>query len=274
MVAAAAAYLAASTALRSRLLGFITAHFGMNGYRDTAAAAYVSSVVPVALAAQQAAASLTSAYLSHVIATKAGGTYRAPAVPLDAVVGDALRGTSMSEVYQRPFKTVYWRLSQGDPIDVAAMAGQRRAQVIAATDLELARTKMAQQVMRSDHRITGYRRVLNGPHSCALCVLASTQRYHKADLMPIHDRCDCGIEPLFNNERPDTLPAELIHKVIERDLGPKYVQAGGRGPIHYRDIVVTHDHGEIGPVLGVRRRPDVKLPEGATAYRSASSLAH
>lgn len=545
----AATYLAASTALRSRLLGFVAAQYGAYGdYRDAAAAAFVAAVVPAALAAQQAMASLTSAYLSHVIAAQAGGTYRPPPVPLDEVTGDALRGVPMDEVYRRPFTSVWIDLSKGKGIEDAARAGAQRAEVIAATDLELARTRMAQRVISADSRVTGYRRVLNGAHSCALCVLASTVRYHKEELMPLHPRCvpagsrvrahnvlnatrrwhegklvilttssgdqvtvtskhpvltdhgwisahairqgdylvrgddgiereiwsrpdkckappliedvwralavtfgfscvplatedfhgdgsdgdvdvvhadgyfstigdttasqivndfslvprwrrwrqftglsmstslkpaklsstsdaigserlsgtllgghlcaahetgvrtaatrdvalleptsdgratntllmrdrdfgespidivdpkllsrvvdvthvdsschvynlqtmtgtfeanshiihncDCSIAPLFDNERPDMMPAEMVHKVIERDLGPKYVQAGGRGPIHYRDIVVTHHHSEIGPVLGVRRRPDTQLPEGATAYRSASSLAH
>jgi hypothetical protein len=195
-------------------------------------------------------------------------------VSLDEVTGDALRGVSMDEVYRRPFTSVWIDLSKGKDIETAAQAGARRAQIITATDLELSRTRMAQKTLANEPRVTGYRRMLNGAHSCALCVLASTLRYTKADLMPIHPRCDCSVEPLFHDERPDTLPAEMVHKVIERDLGPKYVQAGGRGPINYRDIVVTHNHDEIGPVLGVRRRPDVPLPEGATAYRSTSSIAH
>lgn len=108
--------------------------------------------------------------------------------------------------------------------------------------------------------VTGYRRVLsNRPNHCALCILASTQRYKRADLMPIHPQCSCTVLPVFDIEpRSDqrVLDPELaqqIHNTIRSDLGEKYVNANARdAAAQYRDIVVTNYHGEIGPVLGVR----------------------
>lgn len=247
-----AAYFAATTALRSRLLGFVAMMYAAQGdYRDAAAEAFVLSVVPTVLAAQQVMAGVTSAYLAQVIAAAGGGSTAPVGISQDALSG--LRGVAPTEVYRRPYVQVWTDLSRGKPFDVAVAAGGRRAQSIAATDLQLAKTHTAREVMRNDRRVTGYRRVLTGPHSCALCVLASTRRYSRGDLLPIHNNCDCAVEPLFGGARPDEVPAEELHAVIARDLGDKYVSAGGTsGPIDYHKILVTHNHGELGPVLAVR----------------------
>lgn len=246
-----AAYLGASAALRSRLLAMVAAVYAAQGnYRDAAADAFVAATVPAVQAAQQTMAALTSAYIAHLVAGMAGGTAAPIGVPPEVLSN--LRGVDPTEVYRRPYVQVWTDLSQGKSFDDAVAAGGRRAASLAATDLQLAKTKAAQVVMQNDERVTGYRRVLTGPHSCALCVLASTRWYSRGDLSPIHNNCDCAVAPLVGGERPSEVPAQQIHTAVARDLGDKYVKASGKGPISYRDIVVVHDHGEIGPVLTVR----------------------
>lgn len=252
----AVTYVAATTALRSRLLGIVAALYGQGDYRDADAAAFVTAVLPVALAAQRTMAALTDAYLTHLIAAGAGGSSAPVGVAPELVTGKALRGADPAAVYRRPYVQVWTSLSQGKPFDQAVAAGARRAESIAATDLQLAKTHTARLVMGRDDRVVGYRRVLNGPLSCALCVIASTQRYHKSDLLPIHPSCDCGISVITSQWDPgrvlDDVTVNNLHKTVERDLGAKYVDRGGRGLVHYRDIVVTHNHSELGSVLGVR----------------------
>lgn len=247
-----AAYLAATSALRARLLDFVAASYaGQGDYRDAAAAAFVAQTVPAVQAAQQTMASLTSAYLAHMIASTAGGSSAPLGVSADVL--STLRGVDPAEVYRRPYVQVWTDLAQGKDFPAAVAAGSRRAASLAATDLQMAKTKAAQVVMQHDGRVTGYRRVLVGAHSCALCVLASTRWYSRGDLSPIHPACDCAVEPLFGGAQPDEVPAAELHAVVSRDLGANYVSASGaRGPVNYRDIVITHEHGELGPVLGVR----------------------
>lgn len=47
--------------------------------------------------------------------------------------------------------------------------------------------------------IVGYERVPDGG-ACVLCLTAAGQRYHSDDLMPIHDKCGCGVEPLTEDD--------------------------------------------------------------------------
>lgn len=68
----------------------------------------------------------------------------------------------------------------------------------------------------------------------------------------IVSNCSCTPVPVFRGEEVPEVDPALLHDTVRRDLGDKYVQASGKGAINYRDIIITHDHGELGPVLAVR----------------------
>lgn len=243
-----------------------------------AATKWVSSLMPVALGGQRAVSAVTQAQLNAQVR---------PDTPISispaSVTGANLRGVDPETVYERPFATVRNALSQGKPMAQALDAGRRRAQSVVATDMQLAHTHTARSYLREaqdrligrqrdpstrprpsappgarsrQRTVTGYRRQLSSkPNHCALCVLASTQRYRIENLMPIHPGCGCTVTPIFGQSQHvmDPRMAREVHDIVRRDLGESYVDAGGRlGDAHYRDIIVTNEHGELGPVLGVR----------------------
>lgn len=239
-----------------------------------AATKWITNLLPVSLGAQRAMSAATQARLEQQI--RPGERI---SLPPDSIVGDEnLRGVDPEAVYERPFKTVRYELSKGKPMDQALDAGRRRALSVVSTDMQLAHTHTARSYLReaqgrlldrqrpgrepmgtrsARRSITGYRRQLsNKPNHCALCVLASTQRYHIENLMPIHPKCGCTVVPIIGTQAPHVVDPKLareIHDIVRRDLGESYVDPGGRlGSAHYRDIVVTNEHGELGPVLGVR----------------------
>lgn len=265
-----------------------------SAFNPAAAARFVNAVLPTSLGAQRAMVALTVAHLNRLVLPPT------PIVVAPATVtGAVLRGRDPVDYYERPFREIKWRLSQGKTLGQALDAGRRRAESIAQTDLQLAHTHTArsyiaeaqERVARQRQQwsdlppqfrnavprptsgpngtVVGWRRVLsNNPNHCALCILATTQRYRKPDLLPIHPGCGCTVAPLFDtDERSDTRVldpslAQEIHNVIRRDLGSEYVSAGGgvtgekyaAGGVErrYRDIVIVREHGELGPVLGVR----------------------
>ena len=175
---------------------------------------------------------------------------------------DVLRGQPPDVVYKRPFKEIEWKLSQGKTLGEALDAGARRFWDIVNTDLQLSKTHATRDYLGRasedpGNQIVGFRRVPRSGATCALCLLASTQRYHSFALMPIHPNCRCGVAPIVGTEDPgrtiDWSLASQVHEAVRRDLGDKYVDPGGRlGDMHYRDVLIVNQHGEIGPVLGVR----------------------
>lgn len=236
--------------LRERLLDFVLDAFASLGsYRDADAAAFVEQVLPVVLGAQQQIGTLTDAYLASMVADMFGGA----AAPVGVQLDEALRGTPPAEVYARPFASVWTALGEGRDMGEALDTGTARLRSIADTDLQLARTHAARQAMRRS-RAKFFRRRLSGSKNCALCVIASTQRYRVETLMPIHPGCHCKPEPLPGDRDPGQIIDERLleeaHDAIARDLGES--DRGGRTP-NYREVIITHEHGEIGPLLAVRR---------------------
>lgn len=240
-----------SSALRTRVVSFVLDAFDALGdYRDADAAEFIERVVPIVLASQQQVGQITDAYLSAMIADLLGGAAAPTGVELD----EALRGTPPDEVYRRPFVTAWTALSQGKQFVDAVAEGRTRLRSITETDLQLARTHAARQTMQR----TGakfYRRRLQGSKNCGLCVIASTQRYRVADLMPIHPGCDCKPEPIPASVDPGQIIDEQLldeaHAAIAKGVGSS--DRGGRAP-DYRKLIITRQHGEYGPLLCVRRQ--------------------
>lgn len=251
-VAALAAYDQQQAAIRGQMIAaLVTIWAGMAAVSFSPAdiAEFIARVVPVSVGSQRSMAALTNAYLQAAL--------RSPARPisLDTVTGPALRGgVPSSTLYVRPIKTLRQAIATGKPGPDAMDMALRRLTDIAAADLQLAKTHTSRQVLSQTPTVTGYRRVLSGRgQHCALCVLASTQRYRSFDLLPMHPNCQCSVAPIVGESDPgrvlDGDDVRSLHEIIARDLGAKYANASG---INYRDIIVTNLHGELGPVLGVR----------------------
>lgn len=213
---------------------------------------FAATVAPIVGGGQRATAALMETYLSAY-----AGQYTKtpiPVVDLNDVTGTAVRnGAQPIAVYQRAGKEVAKYLALGHPLNDAIEAGLRRALNMTATDLQLSKTHTARGMFGRMSGVVGYRRVLTGNYSCGLCVVASTQRYHRANLMPIHPGCDCMVLPIIGTHDPGQVLDEQTlagaHDSIREQFGE--IDYGGRAP-DYRKVLVTHEHGEIGPVLGVR----------------------
>lgn len=163
-------------------------------------------------------------------------------------------GVPPSEVYTRPFKDFWFKLSRGGSIDDALASGANRLRQLVDTDVERVSDLTQIESFANEHRIVGFRRVLVGPVNCALCIVASTQRYHRRDLKPIHPHCDCKVRPVlsFESDGDQILDQELldqIHKDIQQKFG---ISDRSARVIDYRKVMVEHQHGEIGPYLSYR----------------------
>lgn len=243
--------------VRSRMLDFIRRAWGsLDEFRDADIDRFVAAVIPVVLAGQRQVVSLTDAYLAATAATVLGGPTRPTGIP--ALTIEELRGARAEEVYRRSGITVWTALKEGVTLAVAADRGLTRAIDLASTDLQLAKTHASREILGRDDRVVGYRRVLEGAKSCGLCAVAATQRYRVAELMPIHAGCDCGVQPIFGERDPGQVvnPDQLegIHQTIAERFGRASESARGipGNAADYRDVLVVHEHGELGPLLGVR----------------------
>lgn len=242
--------------VRSRLLMVADRlWFNMGSYRDRDIDRLVDLIVPHVQAGQIQVANLTEAYFQSV-GSRAG-------IDVKYVTGG--RGVPADDVYRRPATTVYTALSQDTPMATAVTEGAARLGSLIATDLQMAKVRQAQRSLQSAG-ITAFIRVLTENENCALCVIASTQRYWTGELSPIHPGCDCSVdklppgfdpeEQIVNNDLLELTHATIEQKLGSSDRGARDLGLGktvsGRPVSDYTDLIVTRTHGEYGPTLAWR----------------------
>lgn len=229
-------------------------------------ASFVRRAESIIRAAQHTVIALQGAYLNRA-AQIAGQTWNPVVIPASFL--NTLRtGIEFDQEYERPFNQLYTALASGANFDQAVQAGLTRLETLAKTDLQLAASRGAQKMIADqpnagddEHdglHIVGYERVTTSGHPCALCLIASTQRYHVEDLLPIHPGCQCVVDPIWGEGyTPRTINPGLlkqVHQAINDEFGAKS-NAAGQIPgtdIDYRDVLIVQHNGEIGPILTVR----------------------
>lgn len=247
--------------VRSKLESFAVRQWnGLGSWRDDDYERLVKTLVPRIDAGQQQIANLTDAYIRR-LAVAEFGSIRAGVV-VDAST-EALRGVPAMEVYHRPFASAYTELKDGKSMTTALAAGRDRLSDLVLSGSQLAKTHAARDALGRS-RFLGFQRVLTGRENCALCVVASTQRYTIGDLLPIHPGCDCDCKPLHGKFDVQVIKPELLESTYDtiagklehvevwrdaRDLGLGKVDAKNRPISDFTDLIMSREHGELGPVL-------------------------
>lgn len=236
-------------AIRQQITAFGQAYWdSLPHYRASAVEDMIEAVTPRVAAGQLRIADLTRAYLAQC-ASELGWNVVLPPIDQDEIRG--ARGVDPRVVYRRPAVDVYTALAAGKPLPQAAAEGRLRLTQLIGGDMQLAKVHASRQSMRGyPEEGQFYRRVLTGRENCALCMVASTQRYYRGDLLPIHPGCDCGVQPLppglAVNQVIDEDLLEQVHQVAADRLGVS--DRGGRTP-DYRKLLTVREHGEYGPTL-------------------------
>lgn len=178
--------LAISGRLRERLDAYLAGRWmSLDSWRDPDITRLLNDILPVITAAERQMVETTNAYLASVASTAAGTSFRPPTIRYQDLTGTALRGVDPAEVFRRPQMVMNYRLAKGASLSDAIDAGANRLRSLGATNLQLAKTK----TVAAQGTAPFYRRVLTGSENCALCVIASTQRYRRGKLAPIHPGC-------------------------------------------------------------------------------------
>lgn len=239
--------------------------FQSDGKWDATAIAALTTAVG---AGQLTTVAIQTAFLEATIDMKKGfEKYKTKAV--SAITERP--GVTKEVEYSRPFNEVEYALGEGADHEYAMLRGARRLAQLVTTDIQLAKTKTAQDML-SHSKVQRYRRVIGSAHPCALCLLASTQVYYHEDLMPIHPGCECDVEPIEGEEDPRDIwiPREYLkdtnadgeddnQKTGKAGLIQRYLQGIANQfddshelpdePVDLDQVLKVRDHGEMGPVL-------------------------
>ena len=242
-------HIALVAAVRARLIDYLRALWaGLGSYNRPDIERFAVAAAPVVVGAQIQAAALTDSYLALYERTVGRTIARPVGIPRAVATGG--RGVPPLDLYQRPGPDIWGALKNGVDWGDAVDRGLTRAVSLAETDVQLAETHAARHHLTSSTNVVGYRRVLTGASSCGLCAVASTRRYHKRDLLPIHPGCDCKVAPIYE----DRDPGQVINRELADRLGQEITDRfGDTTKGSYSNLVAVHQHGEIGPILTRKR---------------------
>lgn len=233
-----AAHTAQREALATRILKLLEHEWSSLGSWDSAdVEGFMRRVIPIVTGGQAMTARMVDVYISQILTEMTGETVNT--VGLRTPDLKDLRGVPLDEVYRRPFVEMWTSLKNGALFEDAYQAGLNRVAELADDDLSLAYRKASTLAFEKQPRVKGYRRVVRPEMSkggtCPLCHLASENKYHKSDLLPIHTHCRCAVMPIVGaNDPASRLNAE--------DLGSLPTPT---------EKPVTRIHGELGPILQV-----------------------
>lgn len=247
-------FAAARRRMSDKLIAALVGMFmALGNWRDTERARFAGQAVPLVQGTQRTLAALVATFIAAQAGTALRRSFAAPGVP-DRSAIDLRRGVDAATVYGRPFVTVYTALSKGDRLTAAVDKGTVRLREITELDLQQTYAESSRAAMEGlppGARPQFWRRVLIGSENCAMCVVASTQRYRIEALNPIHPGCDCQVQGIFGPDpgqviAPDLL--EQVHDAVDQLTGQ--ADRGARSP-DYRKLIVemTPEHGELGPML-------------------------
>lgn len=154
----------------------------------------IELTIQTVLQGQRAIVAATDADLAAM--TSITTNTKASPVGLDAdrLIGrHARNGVFLEDVYARP-------------ATVARQSGFERGiahlRQSIYMDAQLAQRRAANAVVEADTRVVGWRRQVNpgAGKVCGLCVAASTRRYSRQELLPIHPMCRCSVYPIYDSD--------------------------------------------------------------------------
>lgn len=222
------------------------AWLALPNYRDADVARFKRFAVPLIETAHTQIASLAAGYYAEY--GRADGV-EVPRVSLPREQVVEPRGVPNSDLVDRWAVTVYTKLSEGAGMTAAVGASVARLSTMVGVDAQLVRTLQARRSL-SGSGYTYYVRELRGEKNCALCTIASTQRYRVSELMPIHGNCDCQPRAV----KADFDPGQVINPSLLEETHGKVrelagvADRGGRAP-DYRELIFVRENSETGPTL-------------------------
>lgn len=191
----------------------------LGGLSDDALARFSTTASDLIVRTQRWAIADAQAYIRTYVGQALGSPSLAARAAIDqAQVLAGLRGGVPSvDVYRRPIITARGAIANGKTFEQAMAYARDRAMSAARTDLALARRAGAHAAMQVQPSVVGQRRVPDA-NACEYCLIASTQRYHRADLQPLHTNCNCDVVPIVGTADPG--------RIINRETY-KRLKAGG-----------------------------------------------
>lgn len=240
------AHAAGRDAIARQVLARVAAAFGgFDGwYSDRLVAEVAAEAYAAILSGQKTLAALTDTYLARSATIIAGRSVN----PVGVALQFPLRGIPGDQELSRVAAEYRYLTSRGASKDQALTGAMGRAKRMSEADLTQAFTEQSKRFMVG-RKVDGFRRIVHPElartGSCGLCFVAADREYRRADLMPVHNSCHCGVLPIIDGNDPGQ----------DLDIGAVYSEADSTDGRELKKVrVKVVEHSELGPQLTFANR--------------------
>jgi hypothetical protein len=180
--------------------------------------AWARSVAATLAVLQAAGTRLTAAYLAAFLTSELGRPVAPAQLDESRYVGASRTGKPLADALVPTVITVKQAIAAGQDRSQAGQQGLHQAVRLAGAETLATPRAALTDLMASDDRITGWRRVTSG--GCGACIAAAAHPYSAHEPMKVHDGCKCTSEPVVR-DIPDHAPRPNGHEIFDAMTTPE-----------------------------------------------------
>ncbi|MFE6866017.1 hypothetical protein ACFVFS_05635 [Kitasatospora sp. NPDC057692] len=204
------------------------------------------ALVQAVTAGQRRAAAPADGYITAVVEADGAASEPAGRLAVEAFVGRAADGRSLTSLLYEPVIETRWRLTAGQSPPEALRGGLASLIRKVGTEVPDAGREATGVSLAGNRRTRGYVRVLSPP-SCARCAILAGREYGFNQGFARHPRCDCVHMPITRGTafRGRTVDAgDYFHGLSRAEQDRIFTQAGAQA---------IRDGADINSVVNARR---------------------
>ncbi|MFJ2407102.1 hypothetical protein ACIOUE_38045 [Streptomyces xanthochromogenes] len=201
-------------------------------------------ILAAVTAGQLSAVEGAQAFVAASMASQ--GAIAAPLGVLDssALVGIASDGRSLASLLQLPAITTARAVAAGESAELAALRGLSQMAMMAGTQIADASRQATSVAMAAHPRCTSYVRVVRLP-ACVRCIVLAGRQYTHSTGFKRHPRCDCGMQPMADDERDQAQSPAALFKQMSPAEQRKRLGAAG--------VKALEAGADLGQLVNARR---------------------
>lgn len=201
-------------------------------------------ILNAVIAGQLSAAQGAQAFVTSAMLVQGAGVAQAAKLNPGALAGIASDGRPLATLLYVPAISTAQALQMGmSPASALAHGLSQMATMVATQIADTARTA-TQVAMTAEPRCVSYVRVVKLP-ACSRCIILAGRQYSYSEGFRRHPKCDCGMEPMSDQERRESASPEGLFKAMSPEERRKRFGTAG--------AVAIENGADIGQVVNARR---------------------
>lgn len=201
-------------------------------------------ILNAVIAGQLSAAAGAEAFVAGAMLAQGVGASAAATLNPGALAGIAMDGRPLATLLYVPAVTTAQALQAGLSPEVAMTRGMAQLGMLTATTIQDTARTATQVAMTAEPKCVSYVRVVKRP-ACARCLILAGRQYSYSEGFKRHPNCDCGMEPMSDQEWRESASPEDLYKQMTPEERHKEFGAGA--------VAAIENGADIAQVVNSRR---------------------